>query len=162
MSKLQELKNLEATLETALDVVRGMILAEKAGLGVLITSPMLVEQAPVILGFDEPPPTSRSPVSAPFEDAAHLSREPAVPATDYTTQMAAAANVATEMQAHDTTPIRFLLQCNGKRMDEIAAAMGTDAKSLASVRNELLKSGRIRTEGERRGTRYYRVEAAAE
>ena len=43
----------------------------------------------------------------------------------------------------------------GSRSEELTAALGTDAAAMRSVMHELIAAGRVRTEGQRRGMRYF-------
>ncbi len=43
----------------------------------------------------------------------------------------------------------------GQRGDRIAAALGTRADAMRPLMHKLIESGKVRTEGQRRGTKYH-------
>lgn len=51
--------------------------------------------------------------------------------------------------------MRFVKSNPGTNSEKLSAALGTDAASMRPVMHELIASGKLRTEGQRRGTRYF-------
>jgi hypothetical protein len=61
---------------------------------------------------------------------------------------AASVQAAADLQAHvSANP--------GQRLEEIGAALGQDTKGLKGPASRLVRDGILRTEGRRRGTRYF-------
>jgi hypothetical protein len=61
---------------------------------------------------------------------------------------AASAQAAVDLQA-------FVLANPGQRLEQIGAALGQDTKGLKGPMARLVRDGILRTEGQRRGTRYF-------
>jgi len=56
----------------------------------------------------------------------------------------------------DTDSILAYVRSNsGQRSEQIAAALGTDAKGLRGPMKNLIEAGKVRTKGERRGMQYF-------
>lgn len=51
--------------------------------------------------------------------------------------------------------LRFVKSKPGSNSEQLSAALGTDAASMRPVMHELIAAGKLRTEGQRRGTRYF-------
>lgn len=51
--------------------------------------------------------------------------------------------------------IKFVKSKPGSNSEQLSAALGTDAASMRPVMHELIAAGKLRTEGQRRGTRYF-------
>jgi hypothetical protein len=78
------------------------------------------------------------PAAAPAGGAGRRGRKPS----------AASVQAAADLQAH--------VQANpGLRLEEIGAALGQDTKGLKGPAARLVRDGVLRTEGRRRGTRYF-------
>jgi len=51
--------------------------------------------------------------------------------------------------------LKYVKSNPGTRSEELTAALGTTAASIRPVMHELIAAGRVRTEGQRRGMRYF-------
>ena len=58
-------------------------------------------------------------------------------------------------QVQPDAVLRFVGSHPGSRCEDIAASIGADTKALSLVLKELKTEGRLRAEGQARGTRYY-------
>lgn len=51
--------------------------------------------------------------------------------------------------------LKYVKSNPGSRSEDVTAALGTNAASIRPVMHELIAEGRVRTEGQRRGMRYF-------
>ena len=67
-----------------------------------------------------------------------------------------ARSIATDNGRPDPDHLLKYVKSNpGSRSEELTAALGTDAASIRPVMHSLIAEGRVRTEGQRRGMRYF-------
>jgi len=71
------------------------------------------------------------------------------------TRGAAAPGPRRRGQVQADAVLRFVAGHPGSRCEDIAGSIGADTKALSLVLKELKTDGRVRTEGQARGTRYY-------
>jgi len=84
----------------------------------------------------------------PGRRAAAAPAAPGTPGRRGRKPSAASVQAAADLQAHvSANP--------GQRLEEIGAALGQDTKGLKGPAARLVRDGILRTEGRRRGTRYY-------
>jgi hypothetical protein len=55
----------------------------------------------------------------------------------------------------ELTTLNAIVDAPGQRIDQYAKSLGVPTKELGALAKRLLKSGAIRTEGQRRGTTYH-------
>jgi hypothetical protein len=87
--------------------------------------------------------------------AAYLTLQGVVPAKGSGLRTSTGRRSSEAVEQTGASLLAYVTKNSGQRGEQIAAALGTDTKTMRLPMQRLIAEGQVRTTGERRGTRYF-------